>query len=193
MPGGTRRVAGNRGGLTPIGDTVSLPRPLFVLREQPSPRRSRPMTAGSTPYPLGITLREGGANVAVYSERADKVIVSLFDGRRPETQTVAAGAHRTRLPRLRPGPGPGHALRAPGRRPVGPGQRPPLLTRARCCSPRTRAPSPARGTTRRPYSVTSSAGRSAAATPTARATSRSASRSTARSSTGATTSARTRR
>ncbi|MGO4594708.1 glycogen debranching protein GlgX [Leifsonia sp. 2TAF2] len=45
------------------------------------------MTAESLPYPLGITLREGGANVAVYSERADKVIVSLFDARGREKQS----------------------------------------------------------------------------------------------------------
>ncbi|WP_158861867.1 glycogen debranching protein GlgX [Leifsonia sp. AG29] len=46
------------------------------------------MSGDSFPYPLGITLRDGGANVAVYSERADKVIVSLFDHRGRETQTA---------------------------------------------------------------------------------------------------------
>lgn len=42
----------------------------------------------SRPYPLGVTLVEGGANVAVYSERADKVVVSIFDHRGREKQTV---------------------------------------------------------------------------------------------------------
>ncbi|MEN2742223.1 glycogen debranching protein GlgX [Microbacterium sp. X-17] len=42
---------------------------------------------GSAPYPLGITLVEGGANVAVYSENADNVYVSLFDARGRETRT----------------------------------------------------------------------------------------------------------
>ncbi len=42
---------------------------------------------GSLPYPLGLTLVEGGANVAVYSENADAVFVSLFDARGRETRT----------------------------------------------------------------------------------------------------------
>ncbi|MFP3467410.1 glycogen debranching protein GlgX [Leifsonia sp. SIMBA_070] len=46
------------------------------------------MTATSRPYPLGVTLHEGGANVAVYSEHADTVTVSLFDHRGREKQTV---------------------------------------------------------------------------------------------------------
>ncbi|MFB9376036.1 glycogen debranching protein GlgX [Kineococcus gynurae] len=34
----------------------------------------------STPYPLGVSLREGAVNVAVHSETAEKVEVAVFDG-----------------------------------------------------------------------------------------------------------------
>lgn len=33
---------------------------------------------GSLPYPLGVTLREGGANVAIYSQTADSVEICHF-------------------------------------------------------------------------------------------------------------------
>ncbi|WP_314147847.1 glycogen debranching protein GlgX [uncultured Leifsonia sp.] len=38
------------------------------------------------PYPLGVTLVDGGANVAVYSERADRVTVCMFADDGAETQ-----------------------------------------------------------------------------------------------------------
>jgi isoamylase len=44
-------------------------------------------TARSLPYPLGVTLVEGGANVAVYSESASDVFFCSFDGEQ-ETRTV---------------------------------------------------------------------------------------------------------
>ena len=43
-------------------------------------------TPRSLPYPLGVTLVEGGANVAVYSESASDVFFSSFDGEH-ETRT----------------------------------------------------------------------------------------------------------
>jgi glycogen operon protein len=42
---------------------------------------------GSLPYPLGLTLVEGGANAAVYSENATSVSVSIFDARGRERRT----------------------------------------------------------------------------------------------------------
>ena len=33
----------------------------------------------STPYPLGVSLRASGLNVAVYSETAEAVDVAVFD------------------------------------------------------------------------------------------------------------------
>src|SRR4051812_1788081 len=44
-------------------------------------------TPRSLPYPLGVTLVEGGANVAVYSETASDVFFCAFDGDR-ETRTA---------------------------------------------------------------------------------------------------------
>ena len=44
-------------------------------------------TPRSLPYPLGVTLVEGGANVAVYSESANDVFFCAFDGEE-ETRTV---------------------------------------------------------------------------------------------------------
>jgi isoamylase len=44
-------------------------------------------TPRSLPYPLGVTLVEGGANVAVYSESASDVFFCAFDGER-ETRTA---------------------------------------------------------------------------------------------------------
>jgi len=41
----------------------------------------------STPYPLGVTLTEGGANVAIYTERADHVYVVIFSDDGTETRT----------------------------------------------------------------------------------------------------------
>ncbi|AAT88275.1 glycogen debranching enzyme [Leifsonia xyli subsp. xyli] len=41
----------------------------------------------SSPYPLGVTLLSGGANVAVYSERADRVTVCVFGEDGAETRT----------------------------------------------------------------------------------------------------------
>jgi glycogen operon protein len=41
----------------------------------------------STPYPLGVTLVDGGANVAVYSERADSIQVCVFAADGTETRT----------------------------------------------------------------------------------------------------------
>ncbi|AGW42477.1 glycogen debranching protein [Leifsonia xyli subsp. cynodontis DSM 46306] len=41
----------------------------------------------SSPYPLGVTLLSGGANVAVYSERADRVTVCVFGEDGSETRT----------------------------------------------------------------------------------------------------------
>ena len=41
----------------------------------------------STPYPLGVTLRGDGANVAIYSETADSVTVCLFPEGGEEQQT----------------------------------------------------------------------------------------------------------
>ena len=38
------------------------------------------MADRSVPYPLGVTLREGAANVAIYSETADTIDVCVFDG-----------------------------------------------------------------------------------------------------------------
>ncbi|HWU59999.1 MAG TPA: glycogen debranching enzyme GlgX, partial [Microbacteriaceae bacterium] len=38
------------------------------------------MADRSVPYPLGVTLREGAANVAVYSETADTIDVCVFEG-----------------------------------------------------------------------------------------------------------------
>jgi len=46
----------------------------------------------SRPYPLGVTLHEEGANVAVYSETADTIEVCTFDG---ETETRFRLADRT--------------------------------------------------------------------------------------------------
>ncbi|MEO6943051.1 MAG: glycogen debranching protein GlgX [Terrimesophilobacter sp.] len=46
----------------------------------------------SLPFPLGVSLREGGANVAVYSETADSVEVCIFTG---DTQTCVPLEHRT--------------------------------------------------------------------------------------------------
>jgi glycogen operon protein len=43
--------------------------------------------SGSLPYPLGVTLLDGGANVAVYSERADRISVSVFGDDDSETRT----------------------------------------------------------------------------------------------------------
>ncbi len=40
----------------------------------------------STPYPLGVTLRENGLNVAVYSETAEAVDVAVFDSDGAETR-----------------------------------------------------------------------------------------------------------
>jgi glycogen operon protein len=48
--------------------------------------------ARSLPYPLGVTLRDGGANVAVYSETADSINVCTFDG---ETETRTRLTERT--------------------------------------------------------------------------------------------------
>ncbi|WP_259678279.1 alpha-amylase family glycosyl hydrolase [Arthrobacter oryzae] len=42
----------------------------------------------SLPYPLGVTLRDGGANVAIYSQSADAVEICTFDGDGAETRTV---------------------------------------------------------------------------------------------------------
>jgi len=44
-------------------------------------------THRSLPYPLGVTLVDGGANVAVYSESATEVFFCAFDGER-ETRTA---------------------------------------------------------------------------------------------------------
>ncbi|GAA4735800.1 glycogen debranching protein GlgX [Amnibacterium soli] len=49
-------------------------------------------TTRSLPYPLGVTLVEGGANVAVYSESATEVFFCAFDG---ETETRTALPDRT--------------------------------------------------------------------------------------------------
>lgn len=40
----------------------------------------------SLPYPLGVTLRDGGANVAIYSQTADAVEICTFDGDGAETR-----------------------------------------------------------------------------------------------------------
>ncbi|MGH1526984.1 hypothetical protein ACRAWC_25000 [Leifsonia sp. L25] len=100
------------------------------------------MTADSTPYPLGITLREGGANVAVYSERADKVIVSLFDARGRETQTVLPERTGHVFHGFVPGlvPGTRYGLRVDGPWDPANGLR---FSPPRCCSRRTPVPSPA--------------------------------------------------
>src|SRR5450830_1274337 len=42
----------------------------------------------SLPYPLGVTLRDGGANVAIYSQTADAVEICVFDGEGNETRTA---------------------------------------------------------------------------------------------------------
>ncbi|NYD68044.1 glycogen debranching protein GlgX [Agromyces atrinae] len=42
----------------------------------------------STPYPLGVTLREDGANVAVYSETAESITVCILGDDGQETPTV---------------------------------------------------------------------------------------------------------
>ena len=46
--------------------------PVSATASTPSPT--------TVPYPLGVTLTEGGANVAVYSETADIIEVCVFDG-----------------------------------------------------------------------------------------------------------------
>ncbi|MFF1876398.1 glycogen debranching protein GlgX [Leifsonia sp. NPDC058230] len=51
--------------------------------------------ASSQPYPLGVSLVEGGANVAIYSERADRVFVSVFadDGTETRTELINRTGH----------------------------------------------------------------------------------------------------
>ncbi|MEO7018166.1 MAG: glycogen debranching protein GlgX [Leifsonia sp.] len=49
----------------------------------------------SAPHPLGVTLVDGGANVAVYTERADRVFVSVFaeDGTETRTELTTRTGH----------------------------------------------------------------------------------------------------
>jgi isoamylase len=51
--------------------------------------------ASSQPYPLGVSLVEGGANVAIYTERADRVFVCVFaeDGTETRTELVNRTGH----------------------------------------------------------------------------------------------------
>ncbi|MBX3077840.1 MAG: glycogen debranching protein GlgX [Cryobacterium sp.] len=49
-------------------------------------------TTRSLPFPLGVSLRDGGANVAIYSETADSVDVCTFTG---DVQTCVTLEHRT--------------------------------------------------------------------------------------------------
>jgi glycogen operon protein len=43
------------------------------------------------PFPLGVHLRDGGANVAVYSSVADAVELCLYDEHRVETRVRLPG------------------------------------------------------------------------------------------------------
>ncbi|MFF1572249.1 glycogen debranching protein GlgX [Leifsonia sp. NPDC058292] len=49
----------------------------------------------SFPYPLGVTLGEGGANVAIYTEHADRVFVCVFgdDGTETRTELINRTGH----------------------------------------------------------------------------------------------------
>jgi glycogen operon protein len=49
----------------------------------------------SAPYPLGVTLADGGANVAIYTERADAVYVCIFaeDGTETRTELPSRTGH----------------------------------------------------------------------------------------------------
>lgn len=49
-------------------------------------------TTRSLPFPLGVSLRDGGANVAIYSETADSIDVCTFTG---DVQTCVTLEHRT--------------------------------------------------------------------------------------------------
>ena len=53
-----------------------------------------PMTVSARPgrpYPLGVTFADGGANVAVYSDVAEQVLLCLFDADGAETQVPLPG------------------------------------------------------------------------------------------------------
>ncbi len=77
-----------------MATTVTADRRAVQKRPLPTAAREVPARAsGSRPYPLGVTLVEGGANVAVYSEHADVVYVCVFaeDG----TETITELRRRT--------------------------------------------------------------------------------------------------
>ena len=77
------------------------------------------MTAAPTrsfPYPLGVSLRDGGANIAVYSASADQVDVCVFDDAGNETRTTLADRTGHVFHGIVDGVGPGtrYALRVHG-------------------------------------------------------------------------------
>ncbi len=48
-----------------------------------------------TPWPLGATVRDGGVNFAVYSEHAEKILLSIFEGENDSIEIDAALPMRT--------------------------------------------------------------------------------------------------
>ena len=61
----------------------------------------------SFPYPLGVSLADGGANVALYSTVADKVYLSTFDAAGAETRQQLAQVDSDIWHAFIPGIGPG--------------------------------------------------------------------------------------
>ena len=105
------------------------------------------------PQPLGATCDGEGVNFAVFSERAERIEVCLFDSASPTARLRAlhaAGADRPRLARLRAGAEAGDALRLARPRAVRAGARACASTRTSSWSTRTRARSAARWTSTRP-------------------------------------------
>ena len=96
------------------------------------------MTSPRTlPYPLGVSLVDGGANFAVYSETADAVEFCLFDDDGTETRVRAApSAPATSSTASSPSVAVGTRYGLRVARPVGPGERACATTRASCCSTR---------------------------------------------------------
>ena len=86
-------------------------------------------TRPGTPYPLGATWDGSGVNFAIFSQRATKVELCLFDSpesRHESLRTAAARADRPGLARLPAGRAPRAALRLSRPRPLRSGARLPL-------------------------------------------------------------------
>ena len=100
----------------------------------------------SLPYPLGVTLRHDGANVAIYSETADAVDFCVFDdARRARPGPTLPERTGHVFHGLVDGVGVGHPLRPARRRRLEPRRRAAPQRATSCCS--TRTPPPSRAAT----------------------------------------------